>query len=67
MKEIAENAAILIDDPEDDSAILSELNRITEDGDLKNDLIVAGRERAKKYTVKNMAIKMLSLYSRLIG
>lgn len=67
MKEIAENAAILIDHPEDDRAIVYELNRIAEDRQIADTLISAGLERSKHYTAKNMAVKMLALYHQLMS
>ncbi len=66
LKEIAEGAAILINNPEDDQAILQEMNRIADDQHLRSNLVSLGIERANKYGIDSMAQKMISLYKRLI-
>ena len=66
LKEIAEGAAILIDDPEDDKVLLWEMQRIVDDQTLKENLVSLGLERAKKYGIDRMSLKMISLYNRLL-
>jgi glycosyltransferase involved in cell wall biosynthesis len=66
LKEIAEGAAILIDNPEDDKVILQELQRIADDQRLRGNLFSLGIDRVKKYGIDSMATKMISLYKRLI-
>ena len=67
LKEIAEGAAVLIDAPEDDQALLQAMQRIVQDNKLQDTLIARGLERAKKYSSESMAKKMLSLYDRLLS
>ena len=67
LKEIAEDAAILIDTPEDDRVLLQEMERIVDDEALKDNLISLGLERAKQYGIDRMSIKMISLYARLLS
>ena len=60
-------AAVLIDAPEDDQALLQAMQRIVQDNKLQDTLIARGLERAKKYSSESMAKKMLSLYDRLLS
>lgn len=66
LKEIAEGAAVLIDAPEDDQVLLQEMQRIADDQALRDNLVSAGLERAKRYDIDSMAAKMISLYESLL-
>ena len=67
LKEIAEDAAILIDDPEDDRVLLQEMERISDDEVLKDNLISQGLKRSKKYGIDRMSKKMILLYDQLLN
>lgn len=66
MKEIAENAAILVN-PNNVKEIEKAMEQILKNKDLQKELIKKGLKRAKEFTWKNTARKSLECYEELNG
>lgn len=67
MKEIAEGAAILVDDPADEREISRQLSRLFEDQEIAADLTRLGLERSKQYTSQQFAAKHVEFFRSIIG
>ena len=66
LKEIAEEAAILID-PENVQMIVDAIIMLHEKENMCKTLSSKGLQVVKKYNIKNVAEKLLSIYQKLIS
>jgi len=64
LPEVAGDAAMLVD-PYDVTAIAQAMERVAEDGELREDLAQKGRERAKLFSWRKMAEGLLEVYTTL--
>jgi len=64
MPEVAGDAALLVD-PKNVSDIAQGILKLTSDSDLRSDLQARGLERAKEFSWKNTAEKVLGLYHQI--
>lgn len=53
-------------DPNDENSIVKAINKITSNEDFKNDLIIKGKQRVKKFTWDKCANETLNVYRNLI-
>lgn len=65
--EIAREAAVLLDDPLDATAMGAQLERLSGDMDLRCHLIAEGARRATTFTVERLAERHVSFFNTLIG
>lgn len=65
LPEILADAALYFN-PEDEDELLSKINRLLSDTDLRNDLIARGREQVKKYSWWQCARDTLSVYQNIL-
>ena len=66
LPEVAGDAAILLDDPEDSTAIADALNRVGKDNDLYLKLKKAGLANAENYSLETVNSKLINLYRKLL-
>ena len=66
LPEITGCAAILLDDPEDSTAIADALNRVEKDNDLYLKLKKAGLKNAENYSLETVNSKLVNLYRKLL-
>jgi glycosyltransferase involved in cell wall biosynthesis len=66
LTEVSGDAALLID-PTDAPAMADALNRLIEDSELRNQLILAGKQRAAKFTWRSAVNKTWGIYRELVG
>ena len=66
LPEVAGDAAILLDNPEDSNAIAKALIQIEKDNNLYLKLKEAGLENAKKYSLETVNSQMINLYHKLL-
>ena len=64
LPEVAEGAALLID-PIDVEALSSSLELVLTDAEVRARLVEQGCQRARKYTWRNAAEKLLDVYTRV--
>ena len=66
LPEVAGDAAILVD-PHDVEALAEALGRLVDDDGLRNDLRLRGFERARRYTWRDAAVRLLGVYTHVLG
>lgn len=66
MKEVAGNGALLVD-PYNVKAIRLAFKQVTEDKDLRNNIIKKGCENIKKYSAKSVANQYYMLYKQILS
>jgi glycosyltransferase involved in cell wall biosynthesis len=66
LREIGQGAALLIDDPQDHSALVEGMQVLSEDSQVYNELVSKGYERAREYTPINCARSTVRVFSDLL-
>jgi glycosyltransferase involved in cell wall biosynthesis len=66
MPEVGGNAALYVD-PYDIDSISNSIVKIANDGQLREKLVKAGKERVREFTWKKTAENILEVYKKLAG
>ncbi len=66
LPEVAGDAAILLDNPEDSNAIANALIQVGQDDELYLKLKKSGLANAEKYSLENVNSKLIKLYSKIL-
>jgi glycosyltransferase involved in cell wall biosynthesis len=66
LPEVAGDAALIVD-PLDEAAIAAAIARLTDDDELRRELVARGRERAKRYSWVDAADKHVAVYREAAG
>jgi glycosyltransferase involved in cell wall biosynthesis len=67
MREIVGDAALVVEDPLDASALSDAIHRVISDAELRAGLISRGLVRAARYSWKESAERLLAMYGELTG